>query len=262
MSTRGVVILKKEGEEKEIRVSHDAYPSGAGLDLVDLIKTTDLDALFGCMVEKDEIDIEDEDDMYCSDAPQPFSYDLCRLAVKKHRRLWIRPSAPGMIRNSLFCEYAYVVDLVKEKLIFFIGSQTEPQDDNPYGTEPVQLPHMHMPYYPCRLAAVFPLDYVKAARAERVVADMEETCHERTRVIRVFHREDLTAEECGFEEYKDQRERLFSEIDQLIRRLENIQLLVPVVHPVCVRRVDEIVYACRSLDEAVKALEEKIEIVV
>ena len=37
MSTRGVLIIRKDGTEKGMVILHDAYPAGAGVDIVDLI---------------------------------------------------------------------------------------------------------------------------------------------------------------------------------------------------------------------------------
>lgn len=38
MSTKGVFILRKDGQEKAMAIRHDAYPGGAGIDIVDLVK--------------------------------------------------------------------------------------------------------------------------------------------------------------------------------------------------------------------------------
>ena len=42
MSTRGSFILHKKGTDKELKIRHDAYPDGVGLDIVELIKTVDI----------------------------------------------------------------------------------------------------------------------------------------------------------------------------------------------------------------------------
>ena len=44
MSTSGVLIIRRDGREKAMDIRSDTYPFSAGLDIVDLIKTTELNA--------------------------------------------------------------------------------------------------------------------------------------------------------------------------------------------------------------------------
>ena len=46
MSTRGNFILRKKCTDKELKIRHDAYPDGVGLDIVELIKTVDIKVLY------------------------------------------------------------------------------------------------------------------------------------------------------------------------------------------------------------------------
>jgi hypothetical protein len=64
--------------------------------------------------------------------------------------------AANFIKDSLFCEYAYIIDLDNLTIELYKGFQHEPQEGNPFGTEPCR----NGDYYPCRLAKVFPINEV------------------------------------------------------------------------------------------------------
>ena len=54
------------------------------------------------------------------------------------------------IYDSLFCEYAYIINLSTNCLEFWLGFQTKPCDTNRYGTET----HDNMDkYYPCKMVS-------------------------------------------------------------------------------------------------------------
>ena len=107
MSTQGVLIIQKNGKEKPMHILYDAYPEGAGVDIADLIKTTDLDVLFECLTEYDEWDMPRQEKNKYPAEPVPFSYGACRIAVKQRKWLWISPGAQDKICDSLFCEYVF-----------------------------------------------------------------------------------------------------------------------------------------------------------
>jgi len=58
----------------------------------------------------------------------------------------------GFLKHSLFCEYAYVVNLDTGELEFWEGYQLQVQEGNRYGTEQDENG-----CYPCRLVMTFPL---------------------------------------------------------------------------------------------------------
>ena len=173
MSTRGALIIRRGGEEKAIDIRSDAYPSGAGVDIADLIKTTDMNEIFDILTVYDEWDMPDDGKESNTEETQSFSYCRCRLAVKNKKRICVSPETADKVKNSLFCEYAYLIDLDKDELMFFVGGQTKPQEGNPFGMEPVRIKWVCYDYYPCRLAAVFDLKYIMAARSEYIAELME-----------------------------------------------------------------------------------------
>ena len=105
MSTRGSFILRKNGEDKELYICCDAYPDGAGREVVELIRSTNLSVL---------------DDLLCpGDDGADYSPDLCKNAVSRLTPYEYRRMDNLFIRDSLMCEYAYVIDLDDRKLFFY-----------------------------------------------------------------------------------------------------------------------------------------------
>jgi len=59
-------------------------------------------------------------------------------------------------QNSLFCEYAYIIDLDNMTLDIFIGQQREASEGNPFGVAHETFGGTN--YYPCRMVASYYLD--------------------------------------------------------------------------------------------------------
>ena len=261
MSTQGIFILKKNGVERGIRISHDAYPSSAGQDIVDLIKTTDLSVLYDLMTEYDETDIPEDDDEACPEEPRAFSYDMCRLAVKNNTRLRISPTAPEQIKNSLFCEYAYVADLDQQWLFFYIGLQTKPQKGNPYGTEPIRSGYSDKEYYPCRQARGFTFEYIRNAGVETVIETMQRQRFGDPRDIRYYTVDDLAGTAASEDKREEKLAVMALNLSNLAYRLLKLKAELSVLHPQCDNRVRELSKDYLALQEAVTALEKRIEII-
>ena len=104
------------------------------------------------------------------------------------------------IKDSLFCECAYIIDLDEEVLEFWIGFQQKPWEDNPYGTE------CEDGYYPCRRYATFSL----GADATDVVDKMNYICD---------HQEEFENRDEGFPDYQKQIENAVSTTDWSTRFL-------------------------------------------
>ena len=69
------------------------------------------------------------------------------------------------IKDSLWCEYAYIINLDTNVLEYYEGFQTEPDPDGRYGQE------CSCEYYPCKKVLEIPLD--KIVNADEIVGAMK-----------------------------------------------------------------------------------------
>ena len=258
MSTRGVFIIRKDGMDKGQRISCDAYPCGAGQDVIDLVKTTDLSVLYELMTEYDDMDIPGDESSDIR-APEPFSYDSCMLSVKRKLPLPVSTSAPEYIKDSLFCEYAYVIDLDQNELLFFVGFQRQPQERNPYGTKALVPYGQKAEYYPCRIVSVFELEYIRQACADHIVREMEKATKVKGNILR-YSTEDLTTDDRQHEDFTLERWFLKDELQNLGQKMIRAADAIVNCDPVSKRRLRKTKCIYIQMREAAKRLEEQIEI--
>ncbi len=156
MSARGVFIIRKNNEEKGLRIHCDAFPTRAGRDVVDMIKGSDLGKMFDLMAEDPGVNDR------CFSRTELESHVLNNVPYK------FRNEA-GFIQDSSQCEHGYVVDLDESKLEYYDGFQDCPDPGNRYGTD------MSCDgFYPCKMVTSFSLDYVKSHSTVGVVSQMGE----------------------------------------------------------------------------------------
>lgn len=142
MSTRGTFIVRKDGiDARQLYIASDAYPGWAGCEVVDLITYCE-QHLNGCNILHSML-FEGEDNDFDKDAiikrltdGKPFLYGSCN----------------DFIKDSLYCEYAYVIDLDDYTLKFYAGFQTKPDPGGVYGQE-----RKRNGYYPCKHLCTFSL---------------------------------------------------------------------------------------------------------
>ena len=259
MSTRGVLIIRKDKTEKGMAILQDAYPTGAGVDIIDLIKTTDLNTLYNALTIYDEWDIPEESEEEYPDEPDDFSYGRCRLAVKHKKKIWVSPGTVENIKYSLFCEYAYVIDLDREELLFFIGGQRQPQEGNPYGTQGQKHLDMKEEYYPCRLTAVFQFPFILAAKSERVAHEME-LAEERKDICK-YHLEMLKDGLAGKDDYSADMTRISALMNDLNEKMGLIMDELNHCHPASKNRIHDLFGAVSITGEAIRKLEKQIDII-
>ena len=72
----------------------------------------------------------------------------------------------SFILDSLYCEYAYIINLDEKCLEFWKGFQKKPDKSNRYGTEASDG------NYPCRMLEAYAFDRIRKDGAEKMVADM------------------------------------------------------------------------------------------
>ncbi|MBQ9010569.1 MAG: hypothetical protein IJ088_14775 [Clostridia bacterium] len=246
MSTRGSFILCREGACREMEIFHDAYPQGAGINVVDLIRTKNLDVLYDAMCP-------DREGM---EEANGFSYEACKRAGWDGNSLTVRPEPDDFIRNSLFCEFGYVLDLDRQELQFYVGGQTKPQEDNRFGTDPEMNAYMDRPYYPCALRAVFPFSCVRAVRAERIVRWMEQAEKAKKRV-----RFELPADpEEEKMPYGDRIKKIADRLSWMAAELAAESKRIPDCEPACMERVYELERECAGICKAIVGLRKKREL--
>ena len=247
--------MRKGGDVKEFYIDADAYPSAAGLDIIELIKTTNLDILFDCLVEYDEYTMEPMEE-----EPVAFSLAAFKNAAKTRTILYTREGEHYFIENSISCEYAYLVDLDEQELRFFTGKQKKKQERNEFGNMPYGTHESRDRYYPCHLKQRFSLDYIRYTDANTIVSKMEIASM----------RGSLPSPSVGILTSKaadddphamaEQKDELTAEISQLSSKLSTIAALVPSSEPISIRRIEEIKYECFSVEKAIKKLEQLVDL--
>lgn len=173
MGTRGLFGIRKNGHDKAVYKQYDSYPAGLGKDFLMFVKLNRdfLDEFYDHIIEVDKNTFPTpEQKEYCirmgwydgSVSRRSDNDWYCLLRELQNMSAWQRAldlgqdiyliNEIGFIRDSLFCEYAYIYDLDTGMFEFYKGFQKEPDLTNRYGTE------ADGDYYPCRLAYSVSMD--------------------------------------------------------------------------------------------------------
>lgn len=182
MGTRGLYGFRKNGEDKLTYNHWDSYPDWLGKNVVEFCKETsieEMNKIFDSIVLVDECDkptnvqidecIEYYNDRVSTQNVEDW-YCLLReaqgnLNVYKHGLKYMMEYS-GFIKNSLMCEYAYIINLDDDVLEFYVGFQKNPDPHNRYGTKSDGR------YYPCKMVAFYPLDSMDKHAIEYYINDM------------------------------------------------------------------------------------------
>lgn len=184
MGTRGCYGFRKNGIDKITYNHYDSYPSGLGADVATFCKETSLDEMneiFDRIILVAESSTPTAEQIAechkyygAGDAGQTVEdwYWLLRdtqgdLSVYKDNLRYMIDSH-DFITGSLFCEYAYIINLDTNRLEYWVGFQRKPDKNNRYGTK------NHNGYYPCKMKASYSLlpQYMKKRTVDGMVADM------------------------------------------------------------------------------------------
>lgn len=71
------------------------------------------------------------------------------------------------IKESLYCEYGYIINLDNMKLEYYIGDQEKPQKNNRFGNTNIDG------YYPCRLVCNFDILTISEDNYENIIEKMK-----------------------------------------------------------------------------------------
>lgn len=184
MSTRGLYGFRKNGQDKLTYNHWDSYPDCLGKTIVEFCKQTsiaEMNKIFDQIILVNEgskptkqqivecIEYYDDSvgnqnikDWYCllRDAqgnPNVYKQGLKYMIDNKN-----------FIKESLFCEYAYIINLDENILEFYVGFQDEFDINNRYGTEQTDG------YYPCKMVSYYPIEpeYMEKYSVQDYVDDM------------------------------------------------------------------------------------------
>lgn len=175
MGTRGMYGFRINGTDKCTYNHYDSYPEVLGRDITRFAATVRLEAMkeFASAIKlvdaktppTDEqiekckrygycdfgVSTKSETDWYC--LTRKLQGDFAKMAESMLNEWdYYMPDESEFIKDSLFCEYAYIINLDTGTLEYYKGFQREPQDGNRYGEEPNDDG-----YYPCRLVLEIPL---------------------------------------------------------------------------------------------------------
>ncbi len=176
MGTRGSYGFRKNGVDKLTYNHWDSYPDYLGRKVVEFCmnhSVEEMKKIFDIIYMVDESDIPTEkqikecidngfSDFSVSSGKSTDWYCLLRncqgdlecLANIKPNSYAYMINNNDFITDSLFCEYAYIINLDDEVLEFYEGFQKEPQVGNRYGNEEIRG------YYPCKLTLTIPLSEI------------------------------------------------------------------------------------------------------
>ena len=172
MGTRGLYGFRKNGIDKLTYNHYDSYPEVLGKNIVKFCKETSLEEMneiFDRIIlvhqdTKPNTQQIEECIEYYNDKVSSGSVDdwYCLLRETQGD---LRPYKNGLkymlddaefIKDSLFCEYAYIINLDTNSLEFWKGFQEQPNINNRYGTE--RTKGYANDWYPCMIQNSYPLE--------------------------------------------------------------------------------------------------------
>ena len=191
MGTRGLFGFRKNGQDKAVYNHYDSYVEGLGKDFLSfiLLNREALDGFFEKIHEinprtspsPEVIDYCKEMGWYNGSVSEQSPQDwYCLLYGLQGLKEWQRcidlkkdvfiENYIHFIKDSLFCEYAYIYDIDTHTLEFYKGFQTEPDEKNRYGVQE------DGGYYPCKLCCS--VDMTKEINITETVQKMREALRE------------------------------------------------------------------------------------
>lgn len=163
MGTRHLICIYIDGECKLAQYGQwDGYPEGQGSDIVKFLQQKDFSLDFFkerakaiTLYSEEEITKTIETNAnWHNDYPwlsRDFGSDILDYVYNTNAR--VANNDPVFSADSLFCEWAYVIDLDAEMLEVYRGFQKEPHTKGRFCKGAQQ----HTGYYPVALVIAFPL---------------------------------------------------------------------------------------------------------
>jgi len=140
MGTRNLIAVKSEGEYKIAQYGQwDGYPGGQGVDVLNFLKTYKLDIfkekLKNCsFIENGETDDEikalgDRWERHFPQLSRDTGYKVLGIVYDSKEKIKLADNI-DFAGESLFCEWAYVIDFDKNTLEVFQGYNKTPLKEN------------------------------------------------------------------------------------------------------------------------------------
>lgn len=200
MGTRGAVGFHVDGKTFVTYNHFDSYPAGLGdhvvADLRELIGDLDIDGLREKVRYIEAVDTDDQDrplvkdwnqrkrlarrlGVHTSETKTINLYEsVDTMGIKDIVNKGYMIDSTSFLADSLFCEWAYIVNLDAETLEYYRGFQTEPHTAGRYHDmqrEPIVAGNNT--YYPVKLIASFDFRHIPDgvnALIENIVYEIEE----------------------------------------------------------------------------------------
>lgn len=175
MSTRGAMGVRIDGKDVITYNHFDSYPEGLGEDIVKDIRETPLLTLKRAAkmlkpVDEDKEPTEEQIkelatylDLSVSEQSEKDWYCLLRKTQGSLTMLLAAgyyADASDFLTDSLFCEYAYIVNFDDNLFEVYQGFQKNPHKQGRYALKKLKDYGKVNQYYPIALVATFPLDAI------------------------------------------------------------------------------------------------------
>lgn len=186
MGTRGCYGFRKNGVDKLTYNHFDSYPDYLGRHIIQFCKETSIEEmneifdrihLVNGRFKPDSDHIKECMPYYNGNVGNQSIHDWYCLLREAQGNLNVYKNGlkymvddVDFIKDSLFCEYAYIINLDTNELEFWVGFQKEPDPSNRYGTE------SDSGYYPCKMVGCYPLDIIHTEKysVDDYLEDMNE----------------------------------------------------------------------------------------
>lgn len=172
MGTRSAVGWKTDGEWFSIYNQFDGYPNGKGKELLDFLKSVkDISFLrrrlkeckkvwldIGGITEWKWVDEKDKDRDWDRNNSIGYIKDVYDGKTDE-----IVVCTPNFLRDSISCEYGYIIDFDDGYLLYLNGEEKD-RDKSPFPEEwynDPMLSHDKIPRYPIGLVEKYPLDLAR-----------------------------------------------------------------------------------------------------
>lgn len=158
MSTRGIYGFKHNNKDILLYNHFDSYPGGLGVAILSFIEKINI-ANDWNKIKENLSKININSDGFINEGS---SEDILnKIYENKIQDIHI---SNNFILDSIFCEYAYIINLDNMILEYYIGFQKIPQENNRFGEKPNDRG-----WYPCRLSAIYDINFLNSKQQEHEI---------------------------------------------------------------------------------------------